>query len=426
MRSHFWRGFPLALSLLVLAAVPCHAQVEVFNAAVDKYQAATSQWVTAFYDRANWLFWSLALIELTIIGFYLALRQADIQEIVGDLVRFILATGFFFALLQNGTTWMPAIVESFREAANAANVAAGGTPNINPSRIMDIGLTVAAKVCESGAWWNPGSKVFVGLMGIGILITAAMIAMTLIVAIVEMYIVTTCGVFVLGFGGSRWTREYAVKMITYAVSVGAKLMVLQLIIGLGEIFLADFASTFTTATETFNLGDVTPILVTLIVLLGLVRSIPNIAQSLIAGVNMHTGGGFGAMMASGAQAFAVAKMATAAATGGTGAVVAAAKLASAQGAAAATTGAGTAGTAGLTGAAGAAGGPAMGLGSAIMKGLNFAGRTAGNLAKAGAQDVKAGMTGDRKIATNMAQRMASSMTKETRDTRARNADDSQS
>ena len=39
-------------------------------------------------------------------------------------------------------------------------------------------------------------------------------------------------VLFMGFGGSQWTREYAISMMRYALAVGAKLFVLTLIVGL--------------------------------------------------------------------------------------------------------------------------------------------------------------------------------------------------
>lgn len=407
----FWRGFGLVFALCVLMTAPCHAQ-EVFDTVLTKYQTAVSSWTSAFYVRANWVFWTLAIIELTWIGITLAMRQADIQEIVGDLVKFIMITGFFYALLINGTTWMPAIIQSFRDAGNAANVAAGATANMSPSSVMETCLQVSAKVCDSGSWFNPASKVFVGLFGIVILLVGAYIGMLLVCAIVESYIVISAGMLLLGFGSSRWTREYATKILTYSVSVGVKLMLMQLIIGLGELFLSDFATAFNGLEGSFNIGDTAPILVALVVLAGLVRTIPSIAQSMITGVSHGHGGGFGAAVTAGAYAMQAAKAATAVASGGTSAVVAAAQLASAQGAA-------KTGAAGSTGAASSGGG--MGLGSALLRGASFAGRVAGNLAKSAATDVKEGMKGNNKPSTNQAQRMTGRMVEATATQKAANA-----
>ena len=56
--------------------------------------------------------------------------------------------------------------------------------------------------------------------------------------LVESYFVISSGVILMGFGGSQWTNQFAINIIRYAVSVGAKLFMVQLVIGLRSV---DFA-----------------------------------------------------------------------------------------------------------------------------------------------------------------------------------------
>jgi hypothetical protein len=68
----------------------------------------------------------------------------------------------------------------------------------------------------------------------------------------------------------------------------------------------------------------------------------------------------------------------------------------------------------------------MGLGSSIMKGVNFASRMAGNMASAATQDIKAGMKGEyRNPSTNMAQRMTGTMLKQANDIKPPKTDKNQ-
>ncbi|MHB8346122.1 MAG: type IV secretion system protein, partial [Acidiferrobacterales bacterium] len=55
----------------------------------------------------------------------------------------------------------------------------------------------------------------------------------LLVTLIESYIVIGGGALMLGFAGSRWTLPFAERYLGYAVSVGIKLFVLYLIVGLG-------------------------------------------------------------------------------------------------------------------------------------------------------------------------------------------------
>ncbi len=50
----------------------------------------------------------------------LVFRQADFGEIVGELIRFILVIGFFYALLLFSAEWADKVVDSFRTAGATA------------------------------------------------------------------------------------------------------------------------------------------------------------------------------------------------------------------------------------------------------------------------------------------------------------------
>jgi type IV secretion system protein TrbL len=53
------------------------------------------------------------------------------------------------------------------------------------------------------------------------------------VALVESFIVIGAGVLFLGFAGSRWTKFFTERYLSYIASVGVKLFVLYLIMGVG-------------------------------------------------------------------------------------------------------------------------------------------------------------------------------------------------
>src|SRR6202011_6063043 len=75
---------------------------------------------------------------------------------------------------------------------------------------------------------------FTGLLcALGVVIAFAIIAGQLLITLIESYIVIGAGVFMLGFTGSRWTLVFGEKYVGYAVSVGIKLFMLELIVGLG-------------------------------------------------------------------------------------------------------------------------------------------------------------------------------------------------
>ncbi|WP_299508486.1 hypothetical protein [uncultured Roseobacter sp.] len=124
----------------------------------------------------------------------------------------------------------------------------------------------------------------------------------------------------------------AIRFLTYTVSVGAKLFVIQLVVGLGLTLLNGFASGFNASAPN---NQALTMLGVAITFLALVWSLPDMVQSIINGVAY---GGSGGLMravattaAGGAVAAGIAKGAASGTFGAGHAVREAAKLAVAQG-----------------------------------------------------------------------------------------------
>ncbi len=280
----------IALGLLILSLmVPALAQAQVrgdnfLDQITEDYRKKANLWHDVIHDAAVSLFWQLAALEFCWMAILLGLRRADVGEWAGDLVRYILFIGFFYAVLKHAQTWPSHIVESLREIAGEANEDAGGTGGMHPADIFDIGLKIALQFSDAYSVWSPGASLALAVAALVIVVCFAMIAAFLVLALVEMYIVLNAGIILLGLGASRWTKDYAVKYLTYAFSVGMKLFVLQLLMGLGESLMQDWLNDLSN-----NQDQVFAVVGGAVVMLALVYSIPNLIQSLITGIS--TGGG---------------------------------------------------------------------------------------------------------------------------------------
>ncbi|MBJ7533609.1 P-type conjugative transfer protein TrbL [Rhodomicrobium vannielii ATCC 17100] len=286
-----WALIGVALGVLVvsiISASPAAAAEPTTNALdgiVRLYQQNAQKWEATLATYAQTLFWLLAAIEMSYAAIRLAFRGADVSEWMAELVNQILFIGFFLALLVNSSAWAAAIVNSFRTAANEAVQASGGTSLIAPSDIFAIGLSMANKVLDQSSIWSPGSSVGLIIFALVLLICFALIAAFLVLALVESYVVISAGILFMGFGGSRWTKDYALKMVTYALSVGAKLFVLQLLIGLGQQIFNALLQNFET-----NTSDLLVSVGSAIVMLALTKIIPDMIQGLINGTQISGGG----------------------------------------------------------------------------------------------------------------------------------------
>jgi type IV secretion system protein TrbL len=316
------------VAVLALAA-PAHAQSTNLHDASQSYygllhliQTNASSWTTKLKRYAETLFWSLAVIQLVWTFFPLVLKQVDVGEIVGELLRFVLVIGFFYALLDNSVTWGTAIVDSFREAGGAA---AGVGKELQPADMFGFAVEMANTIGDVQTW-NPAVAIMVIVSGAVVLLCFAFIAAFMGVTLVESYIVINASVLFMGFGGSQWTREYAIAMARYAVAVGAKLFVLTLLVGVIVTSAKEWQTAYNASADQTSMWTMVGLA---LVCAYLAKQIPDLVQSLITGTSMGGGHALGGMALAGAAGATAAISALA--TGGRGAAVGASGIAGAGG-----------------------------------------------------------------------------------------------
>jgi len=346
-----------------LSANEAHAQAAFLDQVVDTFQQHAAGWEGTLRQLALHLFGILVVIDLAFTAIRLAFGRADFSEWLAAIVNQILFIGFFLWLLLHSADFARAIIDSFRMAAGQAT----GVVAIHPSNIFTAGVDVAQKMFAQMSIVNPGASAGFMVAGIVIMICFAFIAALMVEALVQSYIIISAGVLFMGFGGSRWTKDFAITIVRYALSAGAKLFVLQLIVGLGQGLITTWATQF-------DAGDGASVAVMIgasIVMLALTLRIPDLVQSLMNGGGSLQGSALtgAAMAVGGATAGAAIGVA-----GGGAMVGSAARLASTQ----------------IQAAQAAGSAPA----SAIGRAAAFAGHTARNIGSAAADDLGRRFRGD--------------------------------
>src|SRR5213080_1357647 len=171
-----------------------------------------------------------------------ALDREDGLGALASLLRQVVAIGFFYALLLNGGTWIPAVIQGFSKAGATA----AGITNLSPTGVFDQGLALANKILNATADLGLLDSFFAslvaGITALIVVIAFAIIAAQLLVVLVESFIVIGAGVLFLGFAGSRWTKFFTERYLSYLASVGVKLFVLYLIMGVGTSIAARWVS----------------------------------------------------------------------------------------------------------------------------------------------------------------------------------------
>ena len=240
------------------------------------------------------------------------------SEWLAEIVNQIFFLGFFLALLENSVTWGQAIVNSFRQAASTA----GGT-GLAPSDVFTAGVDLAQKVMSQMSIWSPAASVGLIIAGLVIEVCFALIAACMVLALVESYLVISMGVLFMAFGGTQWTKDFAISTVRYTLSVGAKLFVLQLLVSIGDGLIQSWVATFNDITA----SSLCILVGCSIVMLALVKVLPETMQRIVNGSSMATG----SALVGAAAAVGAATAAFGAGLAGSGAMAGnALRLASAQ------------------------------------------------------------------------------------------------
>ena len=205
----------------------------ILNDIVRDYEAISRSWFSALGPIAIKIFWILVAIQLTWSAIWWVIDREDGLAVVSSLLRQVVAIGFFYALLLNGGTWIPAVIQGFSQAGATA----AGLTDLSPTGVFDQGLALANKILNAtsdlGLLDGFFASLIAGITAIVVVIAFAVIAAQLLVALVESFIVIGAGVLFLGFAGSRWTKFFTERYLSYIASIGVKLFVLYLIMGVG-------------------------------------------------------------------------------------------------------------------------------------------------------------------------------------------------
>ena len=224
--------------------VPGEGQGGILTGLAHQFSTTTQPWMTTALHYAQGLFFALVAIEIAWSAITYVLQKDSLPDFVASLLLKILGVGFFFIVLQPqyGPVWIGDIISSFSQAGSAISGQVQLTPS-DPSSIFNCGTDIANAMLESASENQgmtlgnllPMIEIVLTAMicALGVVLAFAIIAGQLLITLVESYIVIGAGVFMLGFTGSRWTLVFGEKYVGYAVSIGIKLFMLELIVGLG-------------------------------------------------------------------------------------------------------------------------------------------------------------------------------------------------
>ena len=268
---------------LLLVTPALAQQGQVITELENQVSAAAKGWETNVMDAAKSLFWILAGIEIGIAAVWLAIQAASLESWFAELVRRIMFIGFFAFVLTQGPEFAKAVVDSLYQIG-----AAGGSAS--PAEVFDAGIRVASQMSEQAKFgvFEDNALAIAAVLAMGVVVICfSLVAAIFVAVMVEMYVGLLAAMIMLGLGGSSYTKDFSVRYLIYAFSVGMKLMALVMIAKIGSEVLLGLAQAPTAESDQF----ITTLAIAgiSVVVFIVAMYVPSIIQGVVQGTSVSGG-----------------------------------------------------------------------------------------------------------------------------------------
>lgn len=280
-----------ALVMTLIFSAAAEAQPNLGASVMDDFVSRTTGWWSKLRDFALYIFKITAMLEVCLFGIRMVIQKSQLNEIVGQFVMLMLFICFIAAVIMNYKDWAEAVaIKGLKPIADSlsggVSADAGSpvamifacleamVPVLGDAGIMDIGMVM----------------VYVFCMG-AIIAVFAIICCRYIIVICEFHIVANAGVLLIGLGGSKIFKDYAISVMRYILSVAIKLFVFQLVLNIGFsiLSLSDVQALQGQSIKNISLFSLVGIIVQGAILLGLSWTLPQTCAGLLSGASVDAG-----------------------------------------------------------------------------------------------------------------------------------------
>jgi len=280
----------VAIVFVVLMSDPASAQAaggangSVIDSLLSKIQTSAKGWQTQVTNAATSLFWLLAAIEFSVAAIWLAIQTPTLDQIFAMLVKRIMFIGLFLFFLQQGPALAQQIVSSLYQIGSGS----GGDPS--PANLFNVGLKAVSTMSNNIQFgmFKDNALAIAGVFSMVIVIIAfAFLAAVMAAIMVEQYVGLMAGLIMLGFGGSTFTKDVAVKYFTYVFAIGMKLLVLAMVAKVASDAISSLVDSNVSNPQQYVQYFAIAGIALVAGLLGL--WVPNIISGVIQGVSVSSG-----------------------------------------------------------------------------------------------------------------------------------------
>lgn len=253
-------------------------QGNVLDGVVKQFQQQASTAQAAFYQAGLDLFGWLALISFCVSFIMMFIRSGFklyLEDVAAECFRQIFSLGLVYWLLTQSQTIATDIVRGFQQIAQNA-----GSPLLHPSDVVSAAINVLG-IFWQGLSWHLGADAAIGIFAVATLIAFAWIAAEMVLVLVETYFAVAGSALYISLGALELNREAAIGFIRFLVSVGVKLMTLEILAGIGVNMLSGWAKA--APSGEIEWSGMAIIVCCAIVLAILVHRLPTLFQNMVLG-----------------------------------------------------------------------------------------------------------------------------------------------
>ncbi|OEU69375.1 MAG: P-type conjugative transfer protein TrbL, partial [Desulfovibrio sp. S3730MH75] len=244
-----------------------------------KFQTETAKWEPIIRGYSLSIFSSLLIIDFGWMGIRYALKRASVEELIAEAIMLIFFASLMLSVIFHYKDWANSIISLFSQIGVET-----GASNASPTAVFGAGISILGNLWAEASIWSPITSSVYALCAVAIIITFSLITAQIIMVKCEAFIVLNAGTILLGLGGAKVTRDYAINFLRYALSVAMKLFIMQLLIGLSMTFITDFTKVNAKSAE-----EIFIVLGASIIILALTMSLPDIVSGIVNGTHVSSG-----------------------------------------------------------------------------------------------------------------------------------------
>ena len=215
-------------------------------------------------------------LSMALFGISVVMNRTTIVDAFSSFVMMLLFAGFVLAVIRNYNEWTMQIIDGF---LNLAGPQADKSP-------LEIGLDLVATIWNKISITSPADSVGYVILGAIILISFALMTAKMVFVQCEAYFLVGVSIILLGLGGLTHTKDYAINVMRYCLSVAFKLFVMQMLINLG---MSMFQTLIAAQEGDLSWETLGVYIFAAIILLALTYSIPEAAAGVINGSHVGSG-----------------------------------------------------------------------------------------------------------------------------------------